>query len=133
MKDKLKKILGFFKLIHFHTILIIAAAYFLICLFCYIALKKDGSDIPFSEVLMFNLLTVTGNDYEFTDSPWARVAGIFMLIFSMFGFSAVMGYISSAFVARKLSPEKYLKRMRNMKDLESRVLSGLRSGCENLF
>jgi DNA-binding protein HU-beta len=23
---------------------------------------------------MFNLLTVTGNDYEFTDSPWARAS-----------------------------------------------------------
>ncbi len=116
MKEKLKKIISFLRLIHFHTILIIAAVYFLICIGCYIALKKDGSDIPFSEVLMFNLLTVTGNDYEFTDSPWTRFAGIFMLIFSMFGFSAVMGYISSAFVARKLSPERNLKRMRNMKN-----------------
>lgn len=116
MREKLRKLKSFLKLIHFHTILLIIILYFCVCIGCYIAIRQDGGDTSFSEVLMFNLLTVTGNDYEFTDSPWARAAGIVMLIFSMFGFSAVTGYISSALVARKLSPERNLKRIRQMKD-----------------
>ncbi len=116
MRDFFRKLKGFFKLIHLHTILLIIAIYFLVCVICYAALRADGADTPFSEVLIFNLLTVVGNDYEFTDSPLTRLSGIIMLIFSMFGLSAVTGYISSAFVARKLSPERNLKRLKKMKD-----------------
>ena len=116
MKKHIKRITEFFKLIHLRAILLIALLYLLLCLFCYFVLRTDGTDTPFWDIVVFNFLAVTGNDYMYVDSPWTRVAGIFVLILGMIGLSTVTGYVSSAFVARRLNLERGVKKMQNMKE-----------------
>ncbi len=116
MKKFFKKIGDFFKLIHLHTILLIFILYVLLCYFCYLGLKNAGMDTPFTDILIFNLLTLTGNDYIFTDEPVTRVVGIFVLILGMVGLSSITGFISSAFVARRLDSRRGVKKMQSMKD-----------------
>ena len=116
MKRLIKKIGEFFKLIHLKVILLIFLLYLILCLACFIALKDAGTETPFSDILIFNLLAVTGNDYAFTDDPVTRIVGVFVLIFGMVGLSSITGIISSAFVARRLDSKRGVKRMQSMKD-----------------
>ena len=97
-------------------ILLILGMYFVLCLSCYLILRLEGMPTPFWDIVMFNLLTITGNDYVYVDSAWTRVLGVFMLILGMFGLSSITGYVSSAFVARRLNPERGVKKMQNMRD-----------------
>ena len=85
MKKHIKRITEFFKLIHLRAILLIALLYLLLCLFCYFMLQADGTDTPFWDIVVFNFLAVTGNDYMYVDNPWTRVMGIFVLILGMVG------------------------------------------------
>ena len=116
MKKQIKRIAEFLKLIRFHVILLILALYLVLCLFCYLMLKKEGADTPFWDVVVFNFLAVTGNDYVYVDHPWTRVAGIFVLILGMVGLSSITGFVSSAFVARRLNLERGEKKMQSMKN-----------------
>ena len=115
MKKNRKKIKKFIKTFHLPTILLILILYILLCLYCYLVLRKDGSNTSFWDIVIFNVLAVTGNDYQYVDNPWTRAAGIFVLILGMVGLSTITGYISSAFVARRLNMERGVKKMRNMK------------------
>lgn len=115
MKKLWKRIKEFVKLVHLNTILLILALYLMLCLFCYLVLKNEGMDTPFGDIVIFNLLAVTGNDYMYVDSAWTRVAGVFVLILGMVGLSSITGYVSSAFVARRLNLERGVKKMQNMK------------------
>ena len=115
MNTTKKKIKKYIKAIHLPTILLILLLYLLLCLYCYLVLRNEGTNIPFWDIVVFNILAVTGNDYQYVDNPWTRVAGIFVLILSMVGLSTITGYISSAFVARRLNMERGVKKMRNMK------------------
>ncbi len=116
MKKQIKKFLHACKIIHLPTILLIMMLYLVLCLFCYLVLRKEGTDTPFWDIVVFNFLAVTGNDYMYVDSPWTRVAGIFVLILGMVGLSTITGFISSAFVARRLNLERGGKKMQNMKE-----------------
>ncbi|MBP5281596.1 MAG: NAD-binding protein [Lachnospiraceae bacterium] len=116
MKKQIKRITNFFKLIHLPTILLILTLYLLLCVFSYLVLRNEGADTPFWDIVIFNFLAVTGNDYMYVDNPWTRVVGIFVLILGMVGLSSITGYVSSAFVARRLNLERGVKKMRNMKD-----------------
>ena len=116
IKKLFKRIGAFFKLIHLHTILLIFFLYLLLCLFCYLGLKDAGEEASFTDIMIFNLLCVTGNDYVYTDDPVTRVVGIFVLILGMTGLSAITGYISSAFVERRLDHRRGVKKMQSMKD-----------------
>ena len=104
------------KRIHLPTILLILFLYLLLCLFCYAVLRKEGADTTFWDIVVFNILAVTGNDYQYVDSPWTRMAGIFVLILGMVGLSTITGYISSAMVARRLNLERGVKKMQHMKE-----------------
>lgn len=115
MKKICKRIKEFVKLIHLHTILLILILYLLLCFFCYLVLKNEGMGTPFWDIVVFNLLAVTGNDYMYVDSKWTRLAGILVLILGMVGLSSITGYVSSAFVARRLNLERGVKKMQNMK------------------
>ena len=83
MKKKRERIRAFLKHIRLDMVLLVVFAYLALCLICFLLLKKDGSTVSFWDVVGFNLLAVTGNDYEFVDSPWTRVVGIFILILGM--------------------------------------------------
>ena len=115
MKKICKRIVAFLKLIHLHTILLILTLYLLLCFFCYLVLKNEGMDTPFWDIVVFNLLAVTGNDYMYVDSAWTRIAGILVLVLGMVGLSSITGYVSSAFVARRLNLERGVKKMQGMK------------------
>lgn len=112
----------FLKKYHITTTIIIISVYLIIVLALYLILKftnqvdDSGNPYTFIDVFLFNFLTVAGNDYIFTDSVPAKIIGIILLLFSMFGFSAITGYLSSAFVERKLSSRKGLKKMQNLKN-----------------
>ena len=115
MNNKIKKIKHYIKAIHLPTILLIVALYLLLCLYCYLVLRREGTNTPFWDIVIFNFLAVTGNDYAYVDNPLTRIAGIFVLILGMVGLSTITGYISSAFVARRLNMEQGVRKMRNMK------------------
>lgn len=115
MKDKIRKVCAFLKQIHLHTILLILVLYLLLCTACYFVLRSDGMETPFWDIVVFNLLAVTGNDYMYIDNGWTRIMGIFVLILGMVGLSTITGYVSSAFVERRLNLEKGAKKMQGMK------------------
>ncbi len=115
MNNKIKKIKHYIKAIHLPTILLIVVLYLLLCLYCYLVLRREGTNTPFWDIVIFNFLAVTGNDYAYVDNPLTRIAGIFVLILGMVGLSTITGYISSAFVARRLNMERGVRKMRNMK------------------
>lgn len=115
MNNKIKKIKHYIKAIHLPTILLIVVLYLLLCLYCYLVLRREGRNTPFWDIVIFNFLAVTGNDYAYVDNPLTRIAGIFVLILGMVGLSTITGYISSAFVARRLNMERGVRKMRNMK------------------
>ena len=121
-KSTFTKIKYFFKKFHVMTTLVILSIYFLLVLISWIVLKytgytdEAGNALSFFDVFLWNFLTVAGNDYAFVDSVWARILGILFLLFSMFGLSAITGYISSALVERKMNPGKGLKKMQKMKN-----------------
>jgi len=121
-KSTFTKIKYFFKKFHIMTTLVILSIYFLLVLISWIVLKytgytdEAGNAYSFFDVFLWNFLTVAGNDYAFVNSVWARILGILFLLFSMFGLSAITGYISSALVERKMNPGKGLKKMQKMKN-----------------
>ncbi len=131
MKKKRERIRAFLKHIRLDMVLLVVFAYLALCLICFLLLKKDGSTVSFWDVVGFNLLAVTGNDYEFVDSPWTRVVGIFILILGMIGLSSVTGFISSAFVARRLDPERGVKKMQGMK--EHIIICGWKNDLKGLI
>jgi len=113
----------FIKKIHLKTLLIIVLIYLILVTICYFILKAegtlntDGNEISYLDVFLLNFLTVAGNDYAFVDATGSRIIGVLFLLFSMFGLSAITGYISSAFVENKLnSTRKELKKMQALKN-----------------
>lgn len=121
-KSTFKKIKVFLIKFHIPTTLLILSIYFLLVLISWIVLKntgytnEEGNAYSFFDVFLWNFLTVAGNDYAFVDSTWARILGILFLLFSMFGLSAITGYISSALVEKNMNHKKGLKKMQNMKN-----------------
>ena len=126
-----KKIIDFFRLIHLRTILIIILLFLILSLAVYLALGGDASEDSFLDVLMYNVLAIMGNDYQFTDEPVTRALGILILTFGVFGISAITGYISSAFVARKLTQERGIRKMKNMKN--HIIICGWKSDMKSLI
>ncbi len=126
-----KKTINFFRLIHLRTILIIILLFLILSLAIYLALGGDVSEDSFTDVLLYNVLAIMGNDYQFTDEPVTRALGILILTFGVFGFSAITGYISSAFVARKLTQERGIRKMKNMKN--HIIICGWKSDMKSLI
>ena len=133
MKKHRRRIFTKYHVISFLTILVI---YIGLVVINYFALKKNGEDYSFVDVLWIDILTITGNDYEFISTPGTRFIGIFFLLISLLFLSVVTGYISSLLVDRKLNSKRGLKRMQNLKkhiiicgwknDIRSLVLDILR-------
>jgi len=105
----------FFNKYHVIALLSVVAFYMVLVLVCYIALKNSGEEYSFLDVLLINILTITGNDYEFITTPGARLIGILFLFLSLFLLSMLTGYISSLLVDRKLNSKRGLKKMQNLK------------------
>lgn len=131
MRKLMRRIINFIKAIHLHTILLIMLLYLTLCLFCWLVLQNEGTETPFWDIVVFNFLAVTGNDYMYVDNPWTRVAGILVLILGMVGLSTITGYVSSAFVARRLNLERGVKKMQNMK--EHVIICGWKNDVKSLI
>ncbi|MBP5446168.1 MAG: NAD-binding protein [Acholeplasmatales bacterium] len=133
MKKHRRRIFTKYHIIIFVTLLTI---YMGLVVINYFALKNSGEDCSFIDVLWVDILTITGNDYEYITTPGARLIGIFFLILSLLFLSIVTGYISSLLVDRKLNSKRGLKRMQNLKkhiiicgwknDIKSLILDILR-------
>ena len=105
----------FFNKYHVIALISVTVFYMLLVFVCYIALKNSGEEYSFLDVLLINILTITGNDYEFITTPGARLIGILFLFLSLFLLSMLTGYISSLLVDRKLNSKRGLKKMQNLK------------------
>ncbi len=105
----------FFNKYHVIALISIVVFYMALVVVCYIALKNSGEEYSFIDVLLINILTITGNDYEFITTPGARLIGILFLFLSLFLLSMLTGYISSLLVDRKLNSKRGLKKMQNLK------------------
>ena len=105
----------FFNKYHVIALVSVTVFYMLLVLVCYLALKNNGEEYSFLDVLLINILTITGNDYEFISTPGARLIGILFLFLSLFLLSMLTGYISSLLVDRKLNSKRGLKKMQNLK------------------
>ncbi len=97
-------------------ILLILMLVLLVCYACYIFGGARDDGLTFVDVLIYNLLALAGNDYEFTETPGGRILGLIVLSLGVLGLSTITGYISSALVASKLNAERGIKKMQNMKD-----------------
>lgn len=101
---------------HGRLVFLVLVLYFLACTACYLALAREDPDVSFWNVVLFNLLAVVGNDYEFTGTLSGRLAGLFILGLGMVGLSVTTGYISSILVARKLGVGKGTKKKLSMEN-----------------
>ena len=101
---------------HIGMISLILLLVLLVCYACYIFGGARESGLSFLDVLIYNLLALAGNDYEFTETPGGRILGLIVLSLGVLALSTVTGYISSALVARKLNAERGIRKMQNMKD-----------------
>ena len=108
---RLRKLL---KELHAGTILLIIGLVLLVCYACYVFGGAREEQLTFLDVIVFNLLTLAGNDYEFTATPGGRILGLIVLSLGVVGLSTITGYISSALVVRKLHIERGLKKMQNL-------------------
>ena len=131
MKKVWKRIREFLRLCRPGLILLILGAYLALCLLCYLALKHDGVDTTYWNVVSYNLLAITGNDYVYVESAWTRVIGILVLILGVAGLSAITGWVSSAFVARRLSPERGVRKMQGMR--EHIIVCGWKNDLKSLL
>lgn len=110
---KKRRLLNKYHIIAFIAIVVI---YLALVVGCYIALRANGeTEYTFLDVLLINILTTSGNDYEFIRTPGARLIGVIVLLLSLFIMSMVTGYISSLWVDRKLNSKRGLKKMQNLK------------------
>ncbi|MCR5799264.1 MAG: NAD-binding protein [Lachnospiraceae bacterium] len=120
MKVKLRRLFRKIKRLtrenHIDTIMVIVLVYLAVCAVCYKTLISAGEDIRFVDVVVFNVLSMAGNDYVFTESLPGRMIGILVLILGMIGLSTITGYISSAMVTKRLNRQRGRRKMQEMKD-----------------
>lgn len=127
-RDKIKY---YWKKFHITALLIIISIYLLSVTILWIVLKATGNEVDYFDVLLFNALTIAGNDYPFVENVWTRIIGILFLAFSLIGLSLITGYASSAFIAKRMSQEREIKKMQNMK--KHIIICGYQNDIENLI
>ncbi len=131
-KRKLSERFGdFLKRSHITTSLLIIILVFLVCYACYIFSDARENGLSFFDVIVYNLLALAGNDYEFTETPAGRILGLIVLSLGVVALSTITGYISSALVARKLNVERGIKKMQNMKD--HIIICGFKNDIKSLI
>ena len=110
------------KKFHITALFIVISVYLLLVTLLYFVLKwndvvgANGKPYSFLDVLIFNVVTLAGNDYEFIDNNQTRLLGIIFLAFGTIAISMFSGYISSAFVEKRLNQERSIKKMQQMKN-----------------
>lgn len=93
--------------------------FYVLCCFIYWIVEYNGPEgAGFLDILLWNTATLFGQDFadHYPETVSGRILGIVLLLISMFGVSAVTGYISSALIERNLNSRKGLKRLQNMRN-----------------
>lgn len=93
--------------------------FYLICCVFYWYAEFDGpKGTPFYNVLLWNTATLFGQDYadHYPESIAGRIYGIMLLLVSMFGISAVTGYISSALIERRANSIRGLRKLQSLRN-----------------
>lgn len=122
MEKSKTKVKSFFQKFHIKALFIILSVYLVLVTILYFVLRwqnvlnDQGEYYSYLDVLIYNILTIAGNDYFFDSVNASRIIGIIFLLFSMGVLSLITGYISSSMVERKLNPERVVKKMQNMKN-----------------
>ena len=118
----MEKFKTIWKKFHITALFIVISVYLLLVTLLYFVLKwndvvgANGVPYTFLDVLIFNVVTLAGNDYEFVDNNLTRLLGIIFLAFGTIAISMFTGYISSAFVEKRLNQERSIKKMQQMKN-----------------
>ena len=94
-KDKRKlseRFRDFLKRSHITTSLLIIILVFVVCYACYIFSDARENGLSFFDVIIYNLLALAGNDYEFTETPAGRILGLIVLSLGVVALSTITGY-----------------------------------------
>jgi len=117
--DRIKRqVFLFWNKMHLTAILGILLFYIMCCLVYWIIEFDGPSGAAFVDVLLWNTATLFGQDFadHYPVTISGRIVGIILLLISMFGVSAITGYISSALIDHKMNSRKGLKKLQNMKN-----------------
>lgn len=92
--------------------------YLICCLFYWYAEFGGPKGTAFYNVLLWNTATLFGQDYadHYPESVGGRLLGIVVLLISMFGVSAVTGYISSYLIERRANSVRGLKKLQSLRN-----------------
>lgn len=128
-----KRILYFSRKIHLSAILAILLLYLLCCYLMWFAEYAYKTDVPMGRVVLWNTIAVFGQDIQdhFPDSTMGQVLVLVLMLFSMFGVSAITGYISSAIIEHKMNPRRGLKKVQTLKN--HIVICGIKDNLKQLI
>lgn len=132
-KHYLKRFISFLKQIHFFAIAGIILLYLLCCYIMWFAEYCRTTDTSFARVVLWNTIAVFGQDIQdhFPDSLVGQILVLVLMLFSMFGISAITGYISSAFVEHKMNPKRGIKKVQDLRN--HIVICGIKDNIKQLI
>ena len=103
---------------HLTVIVGIITLYILCCLLYWYVEFDRTQGTGFLDVLLWNTATLFGQDFadHYPVSIPGRVLGLVILLISMFGVSAITGYISSALIEQNLNSRRGLRKLQSLKN-----------------
>ncbi|MCQ2539933.1 MAG: NAD-binding protein [Acetatifactor sp.] len=107
--------------------------YLLCCYVMWFAEYCRTTDTSFARVVLWNTIAVFGQDIQdhFPDTTVGQILVLVLMLFSMFGISAITGYISSAFVEHKMNPKRGIKKVQDLKN--HIVICGIKDNIKQLI
>lgn len=128
-----KGFFSFLKRIHFFAVAGIVILYLLCCYVMWFAEYCRTTDTSFARVVLWNTIAVFGQDIQdhFPDTTVGQILVLVLMLFSMFGISAITGYISSAFVEHKMNPKRGIKKVQDLKN--HIVICGIKDNIKQLI
>lgn len=128
-----KGFFSFLKRIHFFAVAGIVILYLLCCYIMWFAEYCRTTDTSFARVVLWNTIAVFGQDIQdhFPDTTVGQILVLVLMLFSMFGISAITGYISSAFVEHKMNPKRGIKKVQDLKN--HIVICGIKDNIKQLI
>lgn len=128
-----RRILARIKRMHLLAILVILLLYLACCYVMWAVEYAKTTDTSLSRVVLWNTIAVFGQDIQdhFPDTIVGQILVLVLMFFSMFGVSAITGYISSAFVEHKMNPRRGIKKVQNLKN--HIVICGIKDNLKQLI
>lgn len=134
IRDRLKKRLSLvWHKWHVAAIVAIITFYILCCLVYWYVEYGGPEGAGFLDILLWNTATLFGQDFaeHYPVTVAGRLLGIVLLLISMFGVSAITGYISSALIEHNLNSMKGLKKLQSLKNHV--IICGWKSDLKSLI